>query len=143
MNSRLSGKVVLVTGSTRGIGRAIAMQCADEGARVCVTGRTQAAGEEVAAEIEQRSGQAFFVRTDVTDEVQVRNAVGLTVERWGQLDGLVCNAAAMDLTKVDGPVSESELDNWNRIILADLTSVFLAAKHGIKAMLDGPGALWF
>jgi NAD(P)-dependent dehydrogenase (short-subunit alcohol dehydrogenase family) len=81
----------------------------------------------------------MYVRADGTVEEEVVAAVEATAERWGRVDGLVCNAAAMELTRLDGPVSEIALETWNRILLADLTSVFLTVKHGLRAMLDGGG----
>ena len=75
MGTRLKDDVVLITGSTRGIGRAIADRCASEGAGVVVTGRTQPQGEQAVAEIEAAGGRAIFVRTDVSDEAQIRAAV--------------------------------------------------------------------
>lgn len=134
--ARLEGKVVVVGGATRGIGRGIAEHAAANGAAVVVTGRTVAAGEAVVAAIETAGGTATFVATDLTDEDQVAGAFEAALSRFGRVDGVVCNAAAMELTRVDGPISEISLDDWNSIIQANLTSVFLTAKHGIRAMLQ-------
>jgi NAD(P)-dependent dehydrogenase (short-subunit alcohol dehydrogenase family) len=133
----LESKVVVVTGSTRGIGRAIAERCAVAGARVVVTGRTRQRGEELAACINQQEGQAIFVPTDVTVETDVVRMFEVALEKWGRVDGIVGNAATLDLQRLDGPVTEVALESWHRIIDADLTSAFLTAKHGLKAIMRG------
>lgn len=132
---RLADRVVVVTGSTRGVGRAIALRSAAEGARVVITGRTVERGEAVVAEIQAAGGEALFARADVTVEAEVASIFAAAVARWGRMDGIVCNAANLDLGALDGPVTEIALDGWNRLIAADLTSVFLTCKHGIKAMM--------
>ena len=136
---RLAGRVVWVTGSTKGIGRGIATVAASEGAKVVVSGRTVEAGEQVVSEIRDKGGEAIFARCDVTDEAQVEAAVALAVDTWGALDGVVANAANLSLHTVDGPVTEVTLEGWNKIIEADLTSVFLTTKHSIRAMCAGNG----
>ena len=132
--NRLADRVVLVTGSTRGIGEAIARRCAAEGARVAVTGRSAERGEAVAASI---GAAACYVPMDVTDEALVAAAFDRVLDRWGRIDGIVANAADLDLGALDGPVTEITLEAWNRLIAADLTSVFLTAKHGLNAVLRG------
>jgi NAD(P)-dependent dehydrogenase (short-subunit alcohol dehydrogenase family) len=134
---RLKGKVVLVVGSTMGIGRAIAVGAAAEGAKVVVTGRTEAAGLEVANVIEAAGGEAIYVRVDVTEAETIAAAVRAAVEHFGRLDGMVNNVAGMTLNRIDQRVTELELDDWNLILATDLTSAFLGMKHGIRAMLEG------
>lgn len=135
---RFSGQeVILVTGSTRGVGAAIARRCAAAGARIVVTGRNAERGEAVCSDIAQGGGEAIFLPMDVTDEAAVEHGFERARDHWGRLDGCVANAADLSLGALDGPVTEISLDGWNRLIAADLTSAFLTAKHGIKAIMRG------
>jgi NAD(P)-dependent dehydrogenase (short-subunit alcohol dehydrogenase family) len=134
---RLDGKSVLVMGSTMGIGRAMAELAAQEGARVTVTGRTEASGQAVADEIRQAGGEASYARMDVTDPPSIEAAVKAAVARYGRLDGIVNNVAGLTLNRLDRPVTELTLENWNLILETNLTSAFLGMKYGIRAMLEG------
>jgi len=136
---RLTGRTVLVTGSTRGIGRAIAERAAAEGALVMVTGRNASAGEDVVRHIEAGGGTAAFRAADVSDPDEVEGLVRATVAMGGGLRGLVVNAASVEAGNGDGPVTEIDFDDWNRMIAANLTSVFLSAKFGLRAMVEGGG----
>jgi NAD(P)-dependent dehydrogenase (short-subunit alcohol dehydrogenase family) len=88
----LSGKSVLITGASSGIGRAAAVRLAGYGARVALAARTQSVLEELAAAITAKGGQALAVPTDVTDAGQCQRAVAAAVERFGGLDILICSA---------------------------------------------------
>jgi 3-oxoacyl-[acyl-carrier protein] reductase len=134
---RLKDKVVLVMGSTMGIGRAIAIAAAGEGAKVIVTGRTEDAGQAVVTEIAGAGGEAVYVRVDVTDPPAIEAAVKAAVARYGRLDGIVNNVAGMTLNRIDQRVTELTLEDWNLILATDLTSAFLGMKYGIRAMLEG------
>src|SRR5260221_5935964 len=89
----LTGRVAIVTGSSRGIGRAIAEGFAEAGARVVISARNEAPCEEVAAAIRDRGGEAIAVTARISDKAQLENLVAKTREAWGQIDILVCNAA--------------------------------------------------
>src|SRR6266436_3215985 len=89
----LTGKVAIVTGSSRGIGRAIAEGFAEAGARVVISARNQAPCDEVAAAIRAKGGEAIAVTARISDQAQLENLVAKTREAWGQIDILVCNAA--------------------------------------------------
>jgi NAD(P)-dependent dehydrogenase (short-subunit alcohol dehydrogenase family) len=84
--------VVLITGALAGIGRATALAFAREGARLVVSGRHQAAGDALAAELQALGAQAVFLRADVRHEAEVRSLVDQAVERFGRLDVAVNNA---------------------------------------------------
>jgi NAD(P)-dependent dehydrogenase (short-subunit alcohol dehydrogenase family) len=89
----LSGKVAIVTGSSRGIGRAIAESFADAGGRVVISARNLAPCEEVAEAIRGKGGEAIAVTARISDKAQLENLVAKTREAWGRIDILVCNAA--------------------------------------------------
>ncbi|MEK7762776.1 MAG: SDR family NAD(P)-dependent oxidoreductase, partial [Nitrospirota bacterium] len=89
---RLTNKVAIVTGSSSGIGKAIALRFGTEGAKVVVTARRMALCEQTVAQITKASGEAWAIQTDVADEHQVERLIDQTVKRYGRLDILVNNA---------------------------------------------------
>lgn len=115
---RLDGKVVIVTGSTSGIGKATAILCAHEGAKVTVVGRREAKGAAVVAEIERGGGEAMYVRADMTVEEDVRRVVDATMERWGRIDGLFNNAG----TLIVKPTLELTREDWDAFLNLDAYS---------------------
>jgi citronellol/citronellal dehydrogenase len=101
----LRGKTIFITGSSRGIGREIALRCARGGAKLVITGKTAAAHAKlpgtiytVAEEVKQAGGEALAIQLDVRDEQAIQAAVAQTVERFGGIDVLVNNASAISMT---------------------------------------------
>ena len=89
----LSGKVAIVTGSSRGIGRAIAELFAEAGGKVVISGRNQGPCDEVVDAIRKKGGEAIAVSARISDHAQLENLVARTRAEWGRIDILVCNAA--------------------------------------------------
>lgn len=137
---RLDDQVVMVTGSTHGIGRRMVEVFAAEGAGVVVTGRSRDAGADIADSITSSGGDAMYVPMDVTSEDDIRDAVAAAVDRFGRLTALVNNAAWIQgRWRVDGPVTEIELDDWERIIRVNLTSAYLASKYALREIVRAGG----
>ncbi|MFC6785787.1 SDR family NAD(P)-dependent oxidoreductase [Halobaculum halobium] len=131
--ARHESSVAVVTGSTRGIGAGVARRLAAEGARVVVTGRSEDAGAETVADIEEFGGDAVFVRADMRDPDDIAALFEATVEEFGRLDVLVNNAGVETYTAAD----EAELDDWNFVLETDFRSYWLCAKHAREHMDEG------
>jgi NAD(P)-dependent dehydrogenase (short-subunit alcohol dehydrogenase family) len=142
MTGRLTGKVALISGSTRGIGRSTAELFAAEGAAVAVTGRTVEKGEKVVQRIREAGGQAEFFALDVTDEGSVHAVMDQVAARFGSLTTLVNNAAPTDAVATTvKPMVDYSSDEWERIILGTLTgNVFWASKYAWPHLVEGEGA---
>src|SRR3954467_143856 len=133
---RFADQVYFVTGGGRGIGRAIAKQLADEGARVCIADSDVHAGTDAADEYGDR---VRFERCNVGKEADVRRAIRAAVKWGGRLDGLVNNAGLAD--PAVGPVEDLALAVWDRYLATNLTGAFLCAKHAIPALRTARGAI--
>jgi 2-deoxy-D-gluconate 3-dehydrogenase len=123
--------VALVTGASRGIGRAIALAVAEAGADVALAGRTEASLCELAAEIEGRSRRAIAVAADVTSEDSVRRLFARVAETLGPIDLLVNNAGVID----HAPVVDASLDAWRRVLDTNVTGTFLCTREAGAHML--------
>jgi NAD(P)-dependent dehydrogenase (short-subunit alcohol dehydrogenase family) len=122
--TRLSDKVALITGGGTGIGRAIALAFAREGAGVAVAGRRLEKLREVAREIEKQGGRGLAMECDVTRGVEVARAVRGTAERFGRLNVLVNNAGALHVSTIEG-ISEEE---WDQLMTVNIKGPFLASR---------------
>ncbi|MEW6272858.1 MAG: SDR family oxidoreductase [Thermodesulfobacteriota bacterium] len=130
---RLEGEMVLVTGSTSGIGKHTAILCAREGARVAVHGRDVARGEAVVATIREAGGAAIFVPADLADEGACARLVDAVAERLGGLTVLVNNAVAGSGGR--SPVGALDTAVWERVLRVNLTSVAWLCRAAVPHML--------
>ncbi|MFY9301531.1 MAG: SDR family NAD(P)-dependent oxidoreductase [Candidatus Nitrosotenuis sp.] len=121
---KLAGKVALVTGSSRGIGKAIAALFAKEGATVTITGRDEARLEKTAKEL----GGVLSIPADIRKEAEVQSVINKIIEKYGRLDILVNNAGVFTKIKPLHEISESE---WNEVIDINLTGQFRFTKAAI------------
>ena len=136
MTGDLDGRVVLVTGSSRGIGAAVAIAAAGQGATVAVHYRRgQAAAERTVDAIWAAGGRAEAFSADVADGDQAEQLVGDVVERFGRLDGLV-NNAGIDQR---GPTLELSPEAWDEVLATHLTAAFRTMRAAIPVMLEQGG----
>jgi NAD(P)-dependent dehydrogenase (short-subunit alcohol dehydrogenase family) len=122
--TRLAGRVALITGGGTGIGRAIALAFAREGANVAVAGRRLKKLGEVTREVEKAGGKGLAIECDVTRAGDVERAVRGTAERFGRLNVLVNNAGTLSVSTVEG-VSEEE---WDRVMTVNMKGPFLVSR---------------
>jgi NAD(P)-dependent dehydrogenase (short-subunit alcohol dehydrogenase family) len=135
----MSHQVVLITGALTGIGRASAVLFAKQGADVVVSGRRDAEGEALAAELRGLGAKAAFVHADVRQESDVRSLVDQTVERFGRLDVAVNNAGTEGSP---GPVTEQTAESYAATFDSNVLGVLLSMKHELRAMLPrGSGSI--
>ena len=128
----IEGQVAIVTGASRGIGKAIAIALASEGAKVVVNyASSAAAAEAVVAEIVSNGGEAIAVHADVSQEAEVDNLVKTAIDKWSKVDILVNNAG---ITR-DTLLLRMKLEDWQSVIDLNLTGVFLATRAISKIML--------
>jgi 3-oxoacyl-[acyl-carrier protein] reductase len=132
----LTGKVALVTGGARNIGRAIARALAAGGAAVMVNARTsRAQAEETVAMIEEAGGKAAVHIADVTDARAVAALVDATVKRFGRLDALVNNAAV----RMETPFERITLEEWRRVVASVLDAAFLCSQASLPHLARSAG----
>jgi sorbitol-6-phosphate 2-dehydrogenase len=131
MDKVLQDRVALVTGGAQGLGEALCLRLAREGAHVVVADLNLEGAERVAAQIAaQTDRRALAVKVDVTDEAQVAAMVARAVGEFGRLDVLVSNAGIL----IAGAVDEIEADKWRKVVEVNLFGYFLCAKHAARAM---------
>jgi NAD(P)-dependent dehydrogenase (short-subunit alcohol dehydrogenase family) len=139
-NATLAGKTAIVTGAGTegegvGIGRAIAIVLAGEGARVCLVDRHAKAAEETRKQIEPLGGETFVATGDVTSREDCSRFVAETVRRYGRLDILVNNVGVATPVPLDAPDEEA----WSRVMNVNVTSAMLMCRYAIAAMVNNGG----
>ncbi len=137
MTDRLQGKVALISGAGTGIGREAARLFAAEGAKVVIAELNPELGLLTESVIREAGGDATFVRTDVTDEDQVRAAVDAAVDTYGLLNVLY-NCAGGSIPE-DGPTTEVDMGVWDFTMSLDLKGPFLCCRHGIPKLIEAGG----
>ncbi|WP_334174545.1 SDR family oxidoreductase [Pseudoxanthobacter sp.] len=130
-NGRLNGKVAIITGGARGIGKATAMRFAEEGALVAIFD-VLGEGELVAAGLRAGGARAVFIKTDLTREHRVAEAVADVIATFGTVDILVNNAATPGVNKLVHEMSEAE---WDAVFNINVKGTFFATKHVLPQMM--------
>lgn len=129
----LRGKVALVTGASRGLGRAIAVKLASLGCKVVINYcQSQEKAQEVIVEIEQRGGEAILIKADVSDAVSVREMIKTINNQWGNIDILVNNAGI----NKDTLVLRMNEDMWDSVLAVNLRGAFLCTKFALRSMIN-------
>lgn len=135
----LTGKVALITGSTKGIGRAIAEELARCGAKVVISSRKAEACEQVAAELQAKGYEALAVACHVGRKDDLQHLVDTTLKAWGRIDVLVCNAAT---NPVYGTTLEISDDAWDKIMQTNVKGTFWLANMVLPQMAErGEGSV--
>jgi 3-oxoacyl-[acyl-carrier protein] reductase len=127
----LTNKVAIVTGSGRGIGRAIALALAKQGASVIISDIDLDSAGKVSDEIAALGGKALAVQTNVGDELQVQGMVRQCLDRFGRIDILVNNAGIVSI----GPLVEISAETWDQVMAVNLRGVFLCCRAVLPVMM--------
>ena len=133
--AELDGKVVVITGASRGIGKSIATAFAAVGAKVVLAARTREVLEQVAADLKQGGADALAVPTDVTDADAVQQLIQRTLDVYGGVDILVNNAGVGYF----GPVVDFAPEDWDTVLNSNLKAVYLCTKYALPPMLTQGG----
>jgi NAD(P)-dependent dehydrogenase (short-subunit alcohol dehydrogenase family) len=140
MAGTMKGKTALVTGAASGIGRAIALAFANEGANVVVADIDPDGSRETVQQIQQAGGKSIFSQCDVSREDMVKATIEAVVKECGRID-CACNNAGVH-NALPGTLADTERDLWDRIMAVNLTGVFLCMKYEIRQMVkQGAGVI--
>ena len=129
---RFTGKVVLITGATSGIGETTAKAFAREGAKVAFNGRRANLGQQVERDIRALGGEATYIQSDVRDPQQVQQFVNATVQQYGRLD-IAFNNAGIFMTPVE--IQDMDLENYRDMIATNLDGVFYSMRYELPIMI--------
>ena len=132
---RLSGKTAVVTGATRGIGRALARALAEAGANIVIVGRDEAAAREVESELRATGTQTLIVLAEITERPEVERILAQAVEAFGRVDILINNAG----TCLHRPALEVTDDEWRQVMNVNLDALWLASQVFGQHMADSGG----
>lgn len=135
---RLSGKVAVVTGAAAGLGRAVALRFAREGAVVVAADTNEAHGALLAGQFSDLGYEGTFVQTDISEECAVRNLFDTALTRYKQVDILYNNAAVLPYDR-DSQVQELSVETWDYIMGVNLRGPFLCSKYAMPSMLKQGG----
>ena len=135
MNQTLLGRTALITGASKGLGKAMALALAEAGAGIALVSRDEAKLNEVAAEIRSSGGNAAVFAADVTDEAQVAKVRDAVAQKFGGPLHILTNNAGINIRK---PITDFTLAEWNSVLATNLTSVFLLCRAFVP-MMKGHG----
>ncbi|HWB86563.1 MAG TPA: SDR family NAD(P)-dependent oxidoreductase [Bryobacteraceae bacterium] len=130
MNGKLNGRVAVITGASKGLGKAMAQALAAEGARIALVSRSGEELDRVAQEICSTGGEAQAFRADVTNEEQVRQTEKDVIARFGKVNILI-NNAGINIRK---PITDFTLEDWNRVMDTSVTATFLMCRSFVPYM---------
>jgi NAD(P)-dependent dehydrogenase (short-subunit alcohol dehydrogenase family) len=132
----IKGKVILITGGSKGIGYGVAEALVKEGAKVAITSRSQKAADDAAKRLNQEGqSEAFGVKSDVRNSVDQQKAVEAVVKKWGSLDVLIANAGLGHFSNIETLTNEQ----WNETIDTNLTGVFYSIKASLPELKKSKG----
>lgn len=131
---KLKNKVALITGSSRGIGKAIALEFAKEGATIVVNySKSEQKAEELVREIKELGNEAIAIKADISNEDEIREMIDQTIATFGHIDILVNNAGIV----FDIPWLENTVDQWHKTLDTNLVGTFLCCKYAVPHIPDG------
>ncbi len=135
MSNILEDQVAIITGSTSGMGEAIARRFAKEGAAVVVNGTNEDRGKRIVEEIRNDGGKAAFFRADVSSATEVEAMVDFTVEQFSKVTTLVPNAGILG----NGLATEISLETWDKTIGVNLNGVYYLCRYGLPKLIEAGG----
>ena len=132
---RLENKVAIITGGGRGIGKAIALGFANQGAHIVVASRTEYEVNFVAGKVNELGRESLGIVCDISDENQVKNLIDATIEKFKRVDVLINNAGIGSMR----PVYATSLESFEKVLKVNLTGTFLCTKHVWQSMKNSGG----